>query len=670
MTVKIPIGRAAGLTLLTLLALFLCNLSPSYSAPTKFDEETQVELKDKSKFKISSGWSWDESAQKIKSPENDLNLYLVERPATSDLEEMSRIAWKSVVPNFDFKVLQKATPPAQDGWELLSQITYDVPAKENRTVFTIVRTYKGRAYIMLLDSANGALDKRASQFQIIVDTWRPEGMQREDLSQHKAKKFGKEDEADFDRFIADAMEKLNVPGAAVAIVQKDKVVYRKGFGVKTLGNADKVSPETMFMIGSTTKPLTTLMLAKLVEMDKLKWSTPVKTVLPEFELADKTITPKVLMKHTACACTGMPRRDMEEVFGSKINSIEDTLRQLHTMKPTSGFGETFQYSNQLVAVGGLAGANAYDKGIDLFNKYENAMSDLVFQPLRMTSTRVRPREPDLERLASPHARGYDGKLVPFSQKIDDAIYTIAPAGSIWSTVGDMSNYVLMELHNGKNADGQQIFSEEQIMRRRKPGVKVDEDTKYGLGLFIENDNGAEIIHHGGNTLGFTSDMIFLPKNEIGMVVLTNAGGVNGFRNALKQKLLEVFLAAHPRATDLVRFSAKHYKDTNTKQQERVSLKAADLSWIRDYVGKYENKDLGPAQVVEEHDGHFKFTTPRWSSEIGSAKDANGDKLIALTSAPWWLGELRVQKTPTRKLILDDAQVKYEFNDLSPPLHPN
>jgi len=68
-------------------------------------------------------------------------------------------------------------------------------------------------------------------------------------------------------------------------------------------------------------------------------------------------------------------------------------------------------------------------------------------------------------------------------------------------------------------------------------------------LIIENDKGANIIHHAGNTLGFTAHMMFLPKNNIGLVVLSNASGVNGFREAMKQKLLEVFLGAQPKADE-------------------------------------------------------------------------------------------------------------------------
>jgi len=649
--------------ILTILVLTLLNVPglslPASAQATKYEKEAQIELNDKSKFTISAGWTYDPSIKKLQSPEGDLMIYLLEQPCQGTAQEMTKAAWKTVNKQIKFKILQANAPPPKDGWEQAHQIVYEVPVSEHRTVISIVRVSKGKAYVMLLDGANSAFDKRGAQIQIVADTWRPNGLKKEDLSSRIAKKFTASDEAELDRFISQSTTAMGIPGTAVAVIQDGKVVYRKGFGVKLAGKEDKVTPETLFMIGSTTKPLTTLMLSKLVEQGKLTWTTPVSEVLPSFELADKKITKKFLIKHTACACTGMPRRDMEEVFGAKINSVDDVLKQLHSMKPTSGFGETFQYSNQVVTVGGLAGANVYNRGNDLFNKYENAMNDLVFSPLHMSSTRVKPLETDTDRLASPHAKRYGGTIVPLPSRMEGVLYSIGPAGCIWSNVDDLCKYMMMELRNGRDENGQVLFSEEQILKRRTPGIKVDNDTTYGLGLFIEKNKGADIIHHAGNTLGFTSHMMFLPRNNIGLVVLSNAGGVNGFREALKQKLLEVFLGAEPKADEMIKFSLKKDKEMQEKLKERVSVEPAQVAWIGDYVGHYDNKDLGTVEILKK-DGKFQFVAPHWSSEIGSAKEQTGEKLIALLSPPWWLTEFRVKKTPVRTLILDDAQVKYEY----------
>lgn len=643
-------------TLHLILALTLTS-SSLFAKPRKYDKETEINASTDSKFTISSGWSFDEETKKLTAPESDLTIYLIERKTEKDLDALALDVWKSVNPNFDLPVKQKYSPPPEDGWEQLRQVVYETPTKENRTVISLVKIYKEKAFVFLLDSSNSSLSKRGAQIQIVSETWVASEIKKEDLSKNKIKTFSTVEAKEMDKFILKSMKELSLPGAAIGIIQDGKLVYRKGFGVKSLGKNEKVTPETLFMIGSTTKPLTTLMLAKLVETGKLKWDSPIHDVLPTFQLEDKKITSQFQIKHTACACTGMPRRDMEFIFGSLSTSPEDVLQQLHSMKPTTGFGETFQYSNSLVAVGGFAGAQAYNMGSDLFTKYENVMNDLVFKPLDMKSTRVKATSQD--NVANAHARNLQGKMTEIPSAFDDSVYAVAPAGSIWSNIDDMANYVMMELRNGKSADGKILYSEEQILKRRTSQVKLDQTTNYGLGLFLENNKGITIVGHAGNIFGFTHDLFFLPDHGVGMIIQTNAGGVNGFRSALKQKLLEILLAAKPQSEEMLQFSKSVYKQNSEKTRERISVKAKDNDWISKYVGTYSNKYLGEARI-QKNGSKYKFITSRWTSDIATAKEKNGELLLALTTPPWSGGmQLRVSQDP-RKLILDDEQVKYEY----------
>jgi CubicO group peptidase (beta-lactamase class C family) len=101
-----------------------------------------------------------------------------------------------------------------------------------------------------------------------------------------------------------AIRHIGIPGVAVAVVQDGHTVYAEGFGVRRAGATDPVTPETRFMIGSSTKPLTTLMMARLIDMGHFTWATPVTKVLPSFALADSDVTQRLEMRHTVCACTG------------------------------------------------------------------------------------------------------------------------------------------------------------------------------------------------------------------------------------------------------------------------------------------------------------------------------------------------------------------------------
>jgi hypothetical protein len=372
--------------------LLVCLRFPvAQGAPVVFSKESEVRISERTKFKISAGWSFDERASRLVSPEGDISGYLLERPYEKDLEALSTRVWKEIDPKFSRKIVQKSSPPPKDGWDEVHTFVYETTRREEKIIFTEIRVFKDRAYLLLLDSSIQGFEKREAQLGIISETFRPSDLRPEDLSGNRMKEFSEEHAKALDAFITQAMKDLNIPGAAVAVVQGQKVVYRGGFGVKKLGGSDKVSSQTLFMIGSVTKPLTTLMLAKLVEAGKISWETPIQKVLPAFTLADKDKAAKFLMKHAACACTGMPRADNALLFGP-VESLELSLRQLALMKPTTGLGETFQYSNQLVSVGGMAGAEAYGQGGDSFQRYERAMQDLVFDPLGMKDTRVRPRK--------------------------------------------------------------------------------------------------------------------------------------------------------------------------------------------------------------------------------------------------------------------------------------
>ena len=147
-----------------------------------------------------------------------------------------------------------------------------------------------------------------------------------------------------------------MPGVALAVVQDGKIVLEKGLGVRELGANAPVTPATLFMIGSMTKPLTSLMMARLVDRKNFAWDTPVTKLLPAFALGDPVATPQVTMAHSVCACTGLPRWDMEFIFEWDKATPESRIELLRAMKPTTGFGETFQYSNLMVASGGYVAA--------------------------------------------------------------------------------------------------------------------------------------------------------------------------------------------------------------------------------------------------------------------------------------------------------------------------
>ena len=205
------------------------------------------------------------------------------------------------------------------------------------------------------------------------------------------------------------MKALGIPGVAVGIVQEGKVVLAEGYGVRQLGSSEKVDAETLFMIGSNTKAMTTLLLAKLVDEKKVGWETPVTNLLPSFRLGNADTTRQVNVKHLICACTGLPRQDMEMIFEYAGQTPADTLDTLASMQPTSAFGEMFQYSNLLAAAAGFVGGHVAFPQLELGAAYDKAMQTRVFDPLGMNATTFDYAVVLRGNHAMPHAPGIDGE---------------------------------------------------------------------------------------------------------------------------------------------------------------------------------------------------------------------------------------------------------------------
>lgn len=641
----------------------VCSSSVVEARMDHFDQETRYTFPSGSTTTFSAGWSYDPELSVLSSPENDLKLYFFEDTVDADVEALALRYWKKVHPDFNLSLYDKASAPGSDGWRASYQLGYDVPTKDSRVVLAVIRVVEEQAFISLAEGPTAAFDRRGAQLQMALYGWAPSGLKKEALGGRTAKPFDEALQKEFTEFVRQLMTQFQIPGTAIAVIADGKVAYEKAFGVKRLGSADKVQTTTPFMIGSITKPLTTLMLGKLVELGTITWDTPVQDLLPDFTLADKQLASQLLMKHTVCACTGMPRRDVF-VFAQENATGEDIVAQMASWEPTTGLGETFQYSNDLVAVGGYAGASAYRQSNALFQSYEQAMNELIFTPLGMHHSYVKPPSDLSASLATPHAQDFNVTMTSIPQAIDNVVYSMAPAGSVWSTAGDLAKYVLMELNDGKGENGQQIVASDQIQRRRVPSAKAGDTAWYGLGLVLYEDKGLQVIGHGGGTFGFSSDLWFLPNDQLGMVVLTNAGQAHAYINILQQKLMELLYDAEKKSEELSAYLLRRDDEWLKKAHERIKTKPADIAWIKEYVGAYHNSELGTVEVKMSKTDLI-VDVGRWSSTVGSTVEQAGDKLIALTGAPWSGSlEFMVSRNP-KKLILNFGQHQYEFHEQRP-----
>lgn len=599
----------------------------------------------------------------IASPEKDLRLAFVIVPLAGTPEEMVGRAWRALDSRFDLPVLQKMPMPGAGGWDAIFQIIYNVPEAQSRVAVAALRVLGDKVYCGLISGTKGGISRRYAQVMEVLQNWKPEGLVEPSLASSQRRKWEEKQSAEMGEFLRRGMSELQIPAAAIAVVQGGRVVFAEGFGVTKTGSSGAVRPDTRFMIGSSTKPLTTLMMARLVAMGKLDWSTPVTKLLPDFALADPDMTRRLEIRHTASASTGMPRRDLDFVFKFKGITPEQRLEEMKHMKPTTGFGETFQYSNYLVAAGGYAAARSYQQQGSLQEASEQAMRELIFGPLGMNRTGF--DEADGGPAASPHALNFEGTTVPIDPAIEGCVRSVAPAGAVWSTVMDMAQYLLLELNRGKLPSGEQLLPEEALLERRKRGIKITDKIGYGLGLFLSDEDGLSVMHHGGNNWGFSADMYFLPQEDVGVVLLTNVRLANLFLAAARRKVFELLFDAPPRAEKMIAATSQSEKEAASKRLARVKVDTGSVKWLEGIVGEYRSNELGPL-TVRRKDGQYWADFECWSSALGVGEQPDGSRVAVLISPPWnsgavAAGEVRFQVAENgRALVLDEGQALYRF----------
>jgi CubicO group peptidase (beta-lactamase class C family) len=412
------------------------------------------------------------------------------------------------------------------------------------------------------------------------------------------------------------------------------------------------------MIASNTKALTTLMLAKLVDEGRFTWDTQVTTLLPSFKLGDADTTSRVLVKHLICACTGLPRQDYEWLFQYKDVSSEDALKTLGTMQPTTRFGEMFQYSNPLAGAAGFVGGHVAFPALPLGAAYDQAMADRVFKPLGMTSTTFDYAKALAGNHATAHAPDVDGKPSLAVMELNYSIIPLRPAGAGWSNIRDMLKYVQMELDEGTLPDGSRYLAKDTLLARRAPQVPIGKDTTYGMGLAVDTEYGAPVVHHGGDLTGYHSDMMWLPEHNVGAVILTNADPGWILRSQFRRKLLEVLFDGRPEADAAVAAHARSYSDQRAAERKLLTIPAPSSEAAK-LAPHYVNEALGDITVTRKGAATV-FDMGEWQSEVASRHNPDGS-LSFITITPGVDGfEFVVGSGPKRSLIVRDAQHEYTF----------
>jgi CubicO group peptidase (beta-lactamase class C family) len=418
--------------------------------------------------------------------------------------------------------------------------------------------------------------------------------------------------ADLDTYVARTMQTYEVPGIAVAIVKDGKVVLQKGYGVRKLGDAAPVDANTLFGIGSNTKAFTTAALATLVDEGKISWDDPVYERLKGFEMYDPYVSKEMRIRDLLCHRSGLGLGEGDLMFWPHTTfTRDDVVYRLRYLKPVTSFRTKFAYNNLMFVTAGQVVAEVSGKS------WDDYVREKIFLPLGMNSTNT---STDLYKpgadWAFPHSK-VDGKLQPIRfENLDNA----AAAGSINSSVADMSRWVLTQLNRGKIPDSEnRLFSEKSSkeMWSQQSVIGVNEgadDIKslrprfsgYGMGWFLRDYKGRKLVGHSGGVAGFVTRVAMVPEENLGVVILTNAEEGYAFESILYH-ILDGYLGG-PTQDYTASFKAvedKEKKDADETIQKAQQTRAADSK---------------PSLPLEKYAGDF---TDPWYGKVTIRPDSGG-----------------------------------------------
>jgi len=341
----------------------------------------------------------------------------------------------------------------------------------------------------------------------------------------------------FEADVEAALGTFRMVGAAVALVDGSGIRYQRGFGVRDQASGEPVTPDTHFLVASTTKSMSSLLVATFVDDGTLSWDQPVHEVWADFRAPTAELTNTLRVRDLLGMDSGIGEPPSVSSFHEGDPTAGELLRSLAALPVTAPPNTTYFYNNTVYAVGGYLPALVQGASEnELETVYTRLMAERVYGPAEMRTARITD---DPRSFVTDYATGYapDFKqataAVPYAQ-----VGAYAPIGGTLASLTDMANYVALQLNEGVSLTGDRVVSAANLAERWKPHIDAPMPPEfgpdvvgpdlvssgYGMGWVIQTyRDGRRFVGHSGGIDGFTTFIGFFPDDQLGLVVLTNMG---------------------------------------------------------------------------------------------------------------------------------------------------
>lgn len=313
-----------------------------------------------------------------------------------------------------------------------------------------------------------------------------------------------------DDYIKSIMQSRTIPGLSLAIVQNGKAIKVKGYGLLNIEEKKPASADTIFDIGSVSKPFTACAIMQLAERGKLNIDDPITRYFADLPAPWKGITIRHLLLHTSGIKDYQTEIPLSEEAEPKDLTPTDYMRKAESVPLNFRPGEKWSYSHTNFLLLGMIIESA--SGM----RFSDYIAKRLLNPLEMTSSYVRgaraktgemamgyklkgadlqPVERENRRFADNYLASSARDMAKFAEALDTGTFlTASSRQSMWTA--------------GKLKNGTPVIT--------------------GLGWYVETVGTHRAIGHGGEVGGFSSNMTRFPDDKLTIVVLTNRSEINAF----------------------------------------------------------------------------------------------------------------------------------------------
>ncbi len=359
-------------------------------------------------------------------------------------------------------------------------------------------------------------------------------------------------------FVVQIMEKEGVPGVGLGILHEGEVAAA-GFGVTNVDHPLPVTDDTLFQIGSITKTYTGTAIMRLVEMGKLELDAPVRTYLPDFKVADETVSAQATIRHLITHMGGW-EGDYFHGTGMGDDALARYVADMADLEQLAPLNSVWSYCNSGFSLAGRVIEVVTGKG------YEAAMKELILEPLGLERSYFDPNEVMTYCFASGHDVENKEATVKRPWPLPRAIN---PAGGVICNIHDLLRYAAFHLGDGTVPDGaERLLDLETLATMQTEQVPISGDFRAGLSWGLIKFGGEEALFHTGGTVGQAAILALVPAHNLAVGVLTNAENGGAVHGAVVQKVVQAYLENKP------------------PQQDEPKAFAYDRDDLAAYVGRY------------------------------------------------------------------------------------